>query len=62
MKLAALLLALVAFLGAILAIAGSRKLRRRDTPAVRRRIESFFARKDKAKPLDPGHYYRRYWS
>ncbi len=61
MRLAALLVALLAILVAVLAVWGGRKLRRRDTPAARRRLESFFARAEKTKPLDPGHYYRRYW-
>ena len=66
MKLGAALLALgalVALLGiAWLARRLVRRLRTRDTPAARQRIESRFTRAEKTKPLDPGHYYKRYWS
>ena len=61
MKRGALLLALVL----ALALAGVARLRswlaRRDAPPTRERIETRFRRVEQTRPLDPGHYYRRYW-
>jgi hypothetical protein len=34
----------------------------RDPSAARRRVLALFRRPEKHKPLDPGHYYRPYWS
>ena len=61
MKRGALLLALALAL-ALGGIAWLRSwLARRDAPATRRRIETRFKRVEMTRPLDPGHYYRRYW-
>jgi hypothetical protein len=72
MKLGALLLALSLLL-ALPDVAGwlRRRLVPRARPAApRRRVEarvesqvaSRFERVEKTRPLDPGHYYKRYWS
>jgi hypothetical protein len=63
MKLGALLLALAFLLALPDTLAW---LRRRRVPrgeaVAPRSIEARFRRVETTKPLDPGHYYKRYWS
>jgi hypothetical protein len=61
MKLGAALLALSLALALLGVVWARRRLLPRDTPAARRRIEAAFKGAEKTRPLDSGHYYKRYW-